>query len=299
MAVVACLPGISAATDFEDTFENYNLGEICGQAGPPGGWEEWEGSVDVCGLVTDEQANSGTKSLKIIGDPGGSQGLGDDTVQRMDEEGGVWTFKIMTYVPGDATGTGSVILLNTYPASVNQDWSLVVALDSDSGAVERWSEIYLAPLIVDRWVEFRAEIDIDNDLVDYYYNGEKVDSGVSWINGIAPGGLPRIQALDLYGGEPGGIPPGTTGFYLDDVSLKEVAPETGCMYVQKKNSKAKKGCTLCYKKGDTMMSGQACEKVKDCTPKKLKEKKYDCLDPEAPPEAYCKKLKAKRDSCIP
>jgi len=72
-------------------------------------------------------------------------------------------------------------------------------------------------------------------------------------------------------------------------------PSTGCEYEVSKNSKAKKGCTLCYKKHDKFMSGEPCEKVKDCD-RKIKEKTYECLEPEDP--GFCKKLKAKRSDCI-
>jgi len=87
-------------------------------------------------------------------------------------------------------------------------------------------------------------------------------------------------------------PDGTTGYEGGAGG----GPATGCEYTHKKNSKAKKGCNLCYKKGDTMMSGQACSKVKDCEPKVIKEKKYDCLDPVG--VGFCKKLKWKRSACI-
>ena len=201
------------AQPWSDDFESYPLGEICGQ----GGWEEWVGSVDVCGSVTDEQALSGIKSLKIVGAVGGTTGLGDDTVHRFNHSGGIWTFSIMTFVPGNATGKASIILLNTYPALFNSDWSLVIALNADSGFVEDWPASPMVPLITDRWVEFRAEIDIDNDLVDYFYDGSKFLAGVSWADKIQFGGQPTIQALDLYGGEPASS--GTTGTYFDDVSL--------------------------------------------------------------------------------
>ena len=55
--------------------------------------------------------------------------------------------------------------------------------------------------------------------MDYYYDGEFFGQ-LGWTDGIGPGGLPRIQCLDLYGGEPAGG--GTTGTYIDDVSLVPV-----------------------------------------------------------------------------
>ena len=217
----AFLLAVSAAygADFTDDFENYTTGTICGQAGPPGGWEEWTTSIgmDVCGEVSTEQANSGTKCLKIIGDPGGSQNLGDDTVQQFTVDGGVWTFSIMTYVPSSATGQAYVILLNQYLPT--QNWSLQVCFDNDLGEllVDFTGEI--AVMIKDRWVEFRAEIDLDNDLVDYYYDDVQFVFGKSWTGGVSGNGLPQIRALDLYGQEPG---LGTSGTYFDDVSLTVV-----------------------------------------------------------------------------
>ena len=100
---------------FTDDFEDYPLGEICGM----NGWEEWAGSVDVCASVTDEQANSGVQSLKLVGAVGGDAGLGDDTVQQFDINEGQWTFSCQTFVPEDAVGEASVILLNTYPPAAN------------------------------------------------------------------------------------------------------------------------------------------------------------------------------------
>lgn len=195
-----------------DNFDSYALGDLCGQSD----WEEWSGSIDVCAVVTDEQANSGSQSMKLEGDVGGSNGQGDDTVHQVNFEGGQWTFSCQTFVPEDASGAASLILLNTYPPSPNSDWSVVVALDADLGVVQLFSG-ELTLLKTGKWVEFRVEIDLDADTVDYFYDGEEFVSNKSWTAGIQAGGLPRIQAIDLYGGEPGAG--GTTGTYIDDVSL--------------------------------------------------------------------------------
>ena len=197
--------------EFTDDFESYPLGEICGM----NGWEEWNGSVDVCASVTDEQASSGTQSLVLVGAVGGNNGQGDDTVQLFDVNEGQWTFSCQTYVPDDASGEASIILLNTYPAAVNSDWSVVVALNADLGTVADFNGTLLAALKKGEWVEFRTEIDLAADTCDYYY-GDEYMGQLSWTGGIQAGGQPRIQCLDLYGGEPG---TGTTGTYIDDVAL--------------------------------------------------------------------------------
>jgi hypothetical protein len=200
-----------AGGSYEDDFESYPLGEICGQ----NGWDEWEGSEDVCGSVTDEEANSGTQSLKIVGAVGGDLGLGDDTVQTFDATGGQWTFSIMTFVPEDAQGEAGVFLLNTYPATLNAHWSIVVDLNVGLGVVENFTG-EIAVIQKGVWVELRYEIDLENDLVDIFYDGEEFVSDQSWTAGIDVGGAAAISALDLYGYEPGA---GTTGTYFDDIKL--------------------------------------------------------------------------------
>ncbi len=68
----------------------------------------------------------------------------------------------------------------------------------------------------------------------------------------------------------------------------------GCQYAVKKNSKPKKGCDVCPRRGDLYATGDACEDVKDCD-KKIKIKQLDC--PDGGP-GFCKKIKGKRDSCL-
>jgi hypothetical protein len=212
---------VSAANaQFTDNFDSYTPGTLC----PQGGWEEWAGSVDACGEVSTEFAFSGSQSLKLIGNVGGSTGLGDDTIHRIPNfSGGVWEFSVMTYVPSSAEGTAYILLLNTYddpPGAPIGDyrWSLQVRVDADTNTVTaEGGGSETIPLVKGQWVEFRAVIDLDNDTTDYFYNGTQFVTARSWINGLSAGGQPRIEALDLYGNEPG--LGGTSGTYYDDISL--------------------------------------------------------------------------------
>ncbi len=211
--------GTSSGETFCDDFDAYPPGEVCGQ----GGWEEWTGSVGVCGSVTTEQANSPPHSLKIVGV---GTPPGDDTVQQLDIVGGVWTFRTMTYVPTDATGTGSAILLNTYPTIANSSWSMVIWLDATQNQIRDWNNVDLTPMIKGQWVELRAEIDIPNDSYDVYYDGKPFVTGSSWRDHIQPGGTGRIRAIDLYGGEPGSG--GITAMYFDDIGVFPEGGGCGC-----------------------------------------------------------------------
>jgi len=220
----------SANAQFTDNFDSYSPGTLC----PQGGWEEWVGSVDVCGLVSADFAFSGTQSLKIVGNVGGSAGLGDDTVQRLpDLSGGVWEFSAQTFVPVDAVGAAYVLLLNTYDSPpgapiAEYRWSVQIRLDAGTNLVTAEAGLNESvPLIRGEWVQVRVVIDLDADLVDIFYNGAEFASDRSWINGVSAGGQPRIQAIDIYGNEPSNA--GTSGTYFDDVSLvRQGGPACAC-----------------------------------------------------------------------
>lgn len=301
LAGVACLVGIAAGDEFVDTFEHYPLGpnrepvEICGLPGPPGGWEEWEGSVDVCGDVVHHEAEtgvpafSGKKSFRIIGREGGSTGLGDDTLHTFEIEGGRWVLSVQTFAPDDMTGEGFIVMLDQYPYPLY--WCLQVHFNGDTNQVVSDFGGESLPLIRERWAEFRAVIDLEKKLFDCFYDGVQFVFGQSWCGMI---GLPQIRCLDFYAGEPRGGPPnGTTGLYFDDASLTS-AGLTGCTYRVKKNVKGKGGCNACPKQHEIVASGEACEKLKDCK-RKFKRKRFPC--PDGGP-GICKKLKGNREKCI-
>ncbi len=212
----------AAQAQFTENFDAYAAGSLC----PQSTWQQWVGSVDVCGDVSTEQAASVANSLKIVGFPGGSSGQGDDTVHRFDNfSGGVWEFSINTFVPTDALGAAYILLLNTYddpPGAPIGDyrWSTQIRLDADTNlATAEFGGNEAVELIKGSWVEVRIVIDLDNDLCDFFYNGVEFASDRSWINGVSLGGQPRIQAIDLYGNEP--TNGGTTGVYFDDISIAQ------------------------------------------------------------------------------
>ncbi len=285
--MVAALPALMCAaamgqTTLDDNFDSYQLGDVCTQSS----WEGWDGNPAVCAPVSDEQANSGPNSLKLIGSEGPS---GDDTVHRFEVDGGKHRLTIMTFVPDDATGTAWIIMLNQYLVPAN-NWSFQFQFNADTNLMQDSFSGPSTALIKGRWVEFRAEIDIDGDLAEYYYDGQLVNSK-SWKDGESGGGLPQLRALDLYGDEPG---TGTNGFYLDDIKFEPVSGPSGCVYTLKKNSKAKGGCTACPSKNDTYATGDACDDVKDCA-KKVSLKQIDCPDGG---QGTCKKIKGKRSDCV-
>ena len=81
---------------------------------------------------------------------------------------------------------------------------------------------------------------------------------------------------------------------FDNLDISSEGGETGCNYTLKKKVKAKGGCETCPSKGDTIFSGDDCEKASDCERKfKPKKKTIQCPDGKG----KCKKIIGKGRKC--
>lgn len=212
----AALAMFGGGAPWSDNFESYPVGPIAGQ----GGWEEWTGSQNVSGQVTNAQARSGTKSLLIEGGVSGGP-AGDDTVQRFSGlTAGRYLMKAWCFVPNDATGAGWFIMLNQYPNPLN--WSHQVSFDATDNKVYADFQQGETDLIKGQWVPYKVDINLTDDKQDTYYNGVPFVIGQSWRDGVGGMGISNIAALDLYGGEFNSDPPGTSGMYWEDITLAVV-----------------------------------------------------------------------------
>jgi hypothetical protein len=206
----------TATAQFCDNFDSYPAGG--GLAGL-GGWELWfSGGND--GTLTTAQANSTPNSFRYQ--------IGTDVVQRFSITSGRWTATAMTYMPSNAGGTGFsdgyFIMLNQYqnftsPTGTPENWSVQVRFSAVDAVVESQWDLNVTGLIYDQWVEFRAEIDLDTDWVELYYDGVLFAPGRLWTeNNFSLGaGIPEIQAIDLWSDT-------NEGMFVDDVTL---LPEGG------------------------------------------------------------------------
>jgi hypothetical protein len=200
---------LAQTTLIDDDFESYPLDSILtGQ----GGWDVWPGGLDA--TVSNDQAASGTQCFK-------ANDFETDMIFRMRDSGGApiaqsgqWTFSCQTYMSSSAVGDFYVLLLNTYndvtPGSSN--WSMQVRLGTIDQLIESEFDGATLPLILDEWVPLRAEIDLDNDSFDIYYNDEILAQDLIWTENVSGGGALQIDVLDLY-------TPNANPSYIDDVSL--------------------------------------------------------------------------------
>ncbi|MCW5757936.1 MAG: hypothetical protein KIT54_11935 [Phycisphaeraceae bacterium] len=217
-ALVVCgfvAPAFAQTVLIDDNFESYALGSpLSGQ----GGWDLWPGGFDA--IVVDDEAFSGTKSF-------GAMSPNVDMIYRMRDpsgapiaQSGQWTFTCQVFMPSTGAPGGDfyLILLNTYNDAnpLASNWSMQVRFGLGDMTVESQFDGNTLPLVVDRWAEFRAEIDLDLNLFDLYYNGQLLAEDLIWTENVSGGGRLQIDVLDLFSDT-------AAPAYVDDVKIIEAS----------------------------------------------------------------------------
>ena len=148
--------------------------------------------------ASDAFAVSGLNSVEVIGSA--------DLVHEFDLAGGMLELSAMQYIPSGTTGTTYFILLNTYNDGGPNDWSGQTSFDLAAGTIAFWHGGE-ATILYDQWVELKYIIDLDNNTVDKYYNGELIatDQWDDNVNGT-------LGAIDLFGN-------GASSVYYDDITI--------------------------------------------------------------------------------
>lgn len=171
-----------------DNFDTYTLGLIEGQ----GGWESWTGYSGITGVVSTDQASSGTQSLKVVS--------GQDTVHPFSGvNSGLWRLSLQQYIPSTSSGDTLTILMNSYPNNLN--WSAQVLADISQGLIGVFDGTGTQAgktllLVKDRWVDMYFDIDLSANSVSVHYNNLLMAT-YAWQTG----GINELQALDIYPSE--------------------------------------------------------------------------------------------------
>ncbi len=217
LAMAACAAiGSAAHAQLDENFDGYVAGStLAGQ----GGWELWyTGGVDA--TIANNVSNSPDNSLRL-------EVLSDLVYEFSGITDGKWVYTAWTYMPSTATGDAYLILLNGYGGSAVDNWSMQVRFGANDQLVESDFGAETIGLITDQWVEFRAEIDLDDMLdlgfevgsMDLFYNGVQFADDLVWIDNAGTGGSLNIAANDVFSLD-------CNEFYVDDVSL---LPNEGCL----------------------------------------------------------------------
>jgi hypothetical protein len=144
---------------------------------------------------------------------------------------GQWTLTGHIYKPLTTTGFSmSQItvyeILNEYAHGGVKNVSARVDFDPAGGTwdVETATTTYTGPAIFDQWVELRAEIDLDADSVELFYDGVSMGPAYPWNGGNTGfgSGSDQIACVRLFAH---GFFVTTSRVYYDDFTLQ---PASGC-----------------------------------------------------------------------
>ena len=119
----------------------------------------------------------------------------------------------MQYIPSGQTGETYFILLNQYRdggSSNYDDWSIQTVFNEATGAITPWHSGVAGTIVYDTWVEVKFVIDLVNNTVDEYYNGELIFTD-TWDDN-AHG---TLQGIDLYGNSAGSV-------FYDDIKVQRL-----------------------------------------------------------------------------
>jgi hypothetical protein len=201
-SVVLALTAPAAAQAFSDNFDTYANGTVLNGVG---GWKGWDNVPGVAGVVDNTRKLSLPNSMKCDG------AVMTDAIQPVaGANSGKWLLTVWQRVAtGDLAG-GSVYVIgnNVYNDGGPYVWSIQVSANANGFVVDDLRGGFL-PLAWDRWAEYCFEIDLTNDTLTTYYDGQLLSTGVYAFNG----GVVEFANLDLYSS--GGT------CYFDDVKFRE------------------------------------------------------------------------------
>lgn len=230
VAAGVALCSTSLRAQWTENFDSYAANS---QAVGQGNWEEWGPGAGA--LVSNVFANSPANSINI-------QGATDLVHQYSGYTTGKWVYKTKQYIPSGMVGSTYFILLNTYAYPAGPyNWSVQVEFSVANGIRGNFGTGLVGhntvPMVTDAWADIQVIIDLDENWVQFYYNGVLFDEpglpdhpslggGYSWTGGVFGGGAGalNIAAVDLYANL------ATSAFY-DDMSLQPATFEilgTGC-----------------------------------------------------------------------
>ena len=131
-----------------------------------------------------------------------------------------WTITAKQFIPVGFTGQSYFIFQNVY-SDVDTSvisWSTQVIFDSAAGTAANeasGANPGSVPLVTGQWVDLQLDVDLDNDVQTFSYNGSVVFSG-SWTqqypNQSVPGIL-NIGSIDLFAN-------GASPVYYDDIRIQ-------------------------------------------------------------------------------
>jgi len=160
LLIVLCFPFLLTAQLTSDDFESYNVGDFDSQW-TAGEWVGWFNNPSLT-TISDEQANGGTKSLKVE--------LNHDVVALLGTlDQGAYEISYFQYVPaGNAAYTN---LQHNYTATAG-DWLVEMYVNQDgTGSFTSNGAAFPFTPVYDQWAEYKFELNFITSEATFSYNG--------------------------------------------------------------------------------------------------------------------------------
>ncbi len=214
-----------------EDFESYDAGSYMSTVAAPQ-WEMW-GTGVLGGLVSEEQAHGGTKSMKAYI----SGNTETDVILNMNDlTTGRYRVEFYMYVPSGKLGYYNI--LQDFNGS-NSKWGIQLFFENGTIKIDANGNQYTHPYTPDSWTKIQHFVDLDNDWIDFYLNDEVVLS-YQWSKGTNGDGTTcKLDAIDFYShtvnNQPG-------LYYIDDLIIESVpapaAPTNLTATIQNENNVA-------------------------------------------------------------
>lgn len=201
---------------YSDDMEAYDAGDFLAVE-QPDWWTTWgndPGGPDDT-PITDEMAQSGTKSALVEGVTDGILKLGDRT-------SGVYELNFSYYLP---EGFGGYFNIQHFE-SPGIEWAYEVYFGATGSAYLSAGSEAVANFDFDHdtWISIVNKIDLDEDWTELWVNGTLVyEWPFSW-QATAQEGTLQLGGMDLYAGAPTGE---TAKYYMDDMEFVQVSAGVG------------------------------------------------------------------------
>lgn len=214
---------LNAQVLYSDDFESYTVGNGIA-AEEANWWDTWNGTPGSSEdpRVSDAQAHSGTKSIKVVDNNDGVIDFGGITEGR-------YRVEFFLYVPAGRQAYWN-IMQNFNPSGSGNVWGMQVFLKNGTITIDGNGEAAKTyPYTPGEWMKVQHFIDLNSDWVDFYINGELVHA-YQWSKGTFGTGVNKLGAFDFYGWNEGG----TCEYYMDNFLIEEVEtpyPPTNFSYV--------------------------------------------------------------------
>lgn len=207
--------GLMAQTIYTDDFESYTTGQGVADQDATDTWTTWSGTTgDVEDpLVTDAAAHAGTQAMVIEGSNDAVLLLNDLTENRYRVE-----FYLM--VPTDFVGYYNI--LQNFNGS-SSTWGMQLFFKDGTCTIDGNGEAEVTySYTPGEWMKIQHFIDLDNDWIDFYINGELVHA-YQWSHGTFNDGtgINKLDAFNFFAWNDDGN--GTPKLYMDDYIIEQVA----------------------------------------------------------------------------